>query len=60
MRPELEQFRLGVQKAREAIENAIGKSVKIVNKLLLTLKVLFRVTSKKRMNVSESKFRRLN
>lgn len=27
VRPELEQFRLGVQKAREAIENAIGKSV---------------------------------
>jgi hypothetical protein len=26
VRPELEQFRLGVQKAREAIENAIGKS----------------------------------
>ncbi|XP_022162938.1 glycine, alanine and asparagine-rich protein-like [Myzus persicae] len=25
VRPELEQFRLGVQKAREAIENAIGK-----------------------------------
>lgn len=27
VRPELEQFRLGVQKAREAIENAIGKCV---------------------------------
>lgn len=27
VRPELEQFRLGVQKAREAIENAIGESI---------------------------------
>jgi len=31
VRPELEQFRLGVQKAREAIENAIGKFKKIIN-----------------------------
>ncbi|XP_025421837.1 tetratricopeptide repeat protein 25 [Sipha flava] len=29
VRPELEQFRLGVQKAREAIENAIGKMKEI-------------------------------
>lgn len=42
VRPELEQFRLGVQKAREAIENAIGKFKKIMNIFIKSYKLFIK------------------
>jgi hypothetical protein len=38
LRPELDEFRLGIQKAREAIDNSIGKSISILTSLFLEFK----------------------